>query len=189
MLLAPLCSSGFSRASCGSEGLLWPGPGQRRGAGRGQQQVQQVLRISPLWHGPLPAWHEERSLRRAERCDWLRSPFWNVPEKASQSGKDLACCVSFSSVEDFLCTVLARRCLYLHGGYLGDNLMFLMFCLHRVSGQDTAHHVPGVFGQRREALHHVHSWARRKQVDCEEVMVGNRWWQGEVLTFFFQQIC
>lgn len=45
MLPAPLCCSGFSRGSCGSEGLVWPGPGQRRGAGSTQHPAQQVLTI------------------------------------------------------------------------------------------------------------------------------------------------
>lgn len=100
------------------------------------------------------------------------APFQNLPEKASQSGKDLTCCVRFSSVEHFLGTVLAWRSLYFQGDYLGDNLMLLMLCLRGVSRQDTAHHIPGVFGQRREAMRRVRRWARWQQAGCEEVMVG-----------------
>lgn len=32
-------------------------------------------------------------------------------------------------------------------GFCGDNLLFLVFCVHGLSGQDTAHHVPGGSGR------------------------------------------
>lgn len=44
--------------------------------------------------------------------------------------------------------------------------MLLVFCPHHMNSQDTAHHVPGVFGWRREVLRCVHSQARWQQADC-----------------------
>ena len=166
--------------------MAWPWPEERCWQ-RPAASSASPENFPPSQHGLLSAWHEERALRRAKRCDWLLCPFWNLPEKASQSGKELTCCVRFSSVEHFLGTMLAQRHLYFQGRYLGDNLMLLMFCLHRVSRQDTAHHIPGVFGQKRETVHCVHSQARWQQADHEEVMVRYSRWEGEVLTFFFNR--
>lgn len=47
------------------------------------------------------------------------------------------------------------------GGSVGEGLLLLLtFCIHGVSGQNTAHRLPGTCGQRRAAQRRVYSRAR-----------------------------
>lgn len=124
--------------------------GQRRDSGRHRQWAHQAQGMS--------AQHEESPSAEPAAVISCSAPFRNLPEKANQLGK----------------TLLAVWCLpqgkivwvwsscggsYVSRCYHSDSLMLPVFCPHHMNSQDTAHHVPGVFGWRREALHCVHSQA------------------------------
>lgn len=77
----------------------------------------------------------------------------------------------------------ARGGVRVPGGSVGDNLLSLVFCVHGVSGQDTAHHVPGALasGEQRSVVR----WAGPDgRGGCERLMAATAGgWESGGLSF------
>lgn len=138
---APPGSEGRSGQSPGGQ-RRWPSP--QGAADRGDPHPQR---------GPhrLPGFRGE-PLGRDESCDWLSRPPRGRPTNGE--GPYMPCEASLRQVDS------ADGDGGVAGGSVRDNSLLFLFCVHGVSGQDTARHVPGVSGQRRAAQRRVHSRAR-----------------------------